>query len=160
MWPARSFGGAVALSFARDWFVTIGWLQPDRQAYKLWRARLKLYVFAWLPVGLRIMIAALVLASGYGYLVGVVPPGRAAGSWLLALLGALGGLAVLLGAGARAGAGLVSLAAYVDFASGGHAWQLLTLLCLASLLIVLGSGRFTLWIPEERWLRIGAGGDA
>lgn len=153
------FGGAVALSFARDWFVTIGWLQPDRQAYKLWRARLKLYVFAWLPVGLRLMIAALVSLLVTGILSGS-SPWPAAGSWLLALLGALGGLAVLLGAGARAGAGLVSLAAYVDFASGGHAWQLLTLLCLASLLIVLGSGRFTLWIPEERWLRIGAGGDA
>ena len=33
------FGGAVAVSFVRDWLVTIGWLRPGSPTYILWRAR-------------------------------------------------------------------------------------------------------------------------
>ena len=152
------FGVAVALSFVRDWLVTVGWLKPQHQAYILWRSRLKSWAFAWLPVGLRIVIAALTSLLVVSALSGasLLP---AAVSWVIVLVGAFGGLAVLLGIGARAAAGLVSLAAYVDFSLGGHTWLGPTLLFLAPLLIVVGSGRFTRWIPEERWLRIGAGGD-
>ena len=152
------FGGAVALSFVRDWLVTIGWLKPEHQAYKLWRPRLKLWAFGWMPVGLRVVIAALASLLVMNTLSGTSSM-PAALSWLILLVGALGGLAVLLGTGARAAAGLVNLAAYVDFASGGPAWLALSLLFLSSLLIVVGSGRFTCWIPEERWLRIGARDD-
>lgn len=149
------FGGAVALSFVRDWLVTISRLNPQHQAYILWRPRLKLGAFTWLPVGLRIMIAALVALLVAGILQ-ESSPWPAAVSWLTALVGAVAGLAILFGIGARAAAGLVNAVAYIDFAFGGQAWLGLTLLFLASLLIVVGSGQFTIWIPEERWLRIGS----
>ena len=149
------FGGAVAVSFVRDWLVTIGWLRPGSPTYILWRARLKMWAFSWMPVGLRITSAVLVSLTVSGLLMGgsAMP---AALSWPVAVAGAAGGLAALIGIGARASAGLVIAAAYVYFSFGGQSWLGLSLLVLSSLLVVLGSGHFTLWIPEERWLRIGA----
>ena len=149
------FGGAVALSFVRDWLVTIGWLRPGHPSYALWRARLKMWAFSWIPVGLRITIAVLVSLTVSGVLMGgsSMP---AAVSWPVAAAGAVGGLAALFGVGARASAGLVIASAFVYFSFGGQTWLGLSLLVLSSLLIVLGSGHFTLWIPEERWLRVGA----
>ena len=148
------FGCAVALSFLRDWLVTIGWLQPAHSAYILWRARLKLWILVWAPVALRIAIALLValvvsslLASGTGL--------PASLSWPVAAVAAAAGLAALFGIGARTSAGFINAVAYLYFIFGGQYWIGLTLLVLSSLLLVLGSGYFTLWIPEERWLRIG-----
>lgn len=149
------FGGAVTLSFVRDWLVTIGWIRPDHSTYRTWRVRLKLWSFHWLPVGLRILAAALVslLATSMFSGSSSLP---ATANLLIALVGALSGAAVLLGAATRTAAGLVSLASYLGYAFGGQAMLGLGLLFVSSLLIVLGSGKFTLWIPEDRWLRIGA----
>ncbi len=151
------FGGAVALSFLRDWLVTIGWLRTAHPAYINWRARLKLWAFVWAPVLLRIAIALLValvvstlLASGTAL--------PASLSWAVAAVAAAAGLTALFGIGARTSAGFVNAAAYLYFIFGGQPWVGLTLLVLASLLLVLGSGYFTLWVPEERWLRVGAAG--
>ncbi len=151
------FGGAVALSFLRDWLVTIGWLRPAHPAYIHWRARLKLWTFVWAPVLLRIAVALLValvvstlLASGTAL--------PASLSWIVAAVAAAAGLTALFGIGARTSAGFVNAAAYLYFVFGGQPSIGLTLLVLASLLLVLGSGYFTLWIPEERWLRVGAAG--
>ncbi len=149
------FGSAVALSFLRDWLVTIGWLRPAHPAYTLWRARLKLWALVWTPVLLRIAIALLValvvsnlLASGTAL--------PASLSWPVAAVAAAAGLTALFGIGARTSAGIVNAVAYLYYIFGGQSWVGLTLLVLSSLLLVLGSGYFTLWIPEERWLRVGA----
>lgn len=145
------FGGAVTLSFMRDWLVTIGWLRPEHPAYTYWRARLKLMAFTWTPVILRIAVALLVsslLAS-----VTALPTSL---TWPIAVVAAAAGLTALVGIGARTSAGIVNAAAYLYFISGGQAWLGLTLLVLSSLLLILGSGNFTLWVPEERWLRVGA----
>lgn len=150
------FGGGVALSFVRDWLVTVGWLRPDHPAYVVWRARLKSLVFGWLPVVLRVTVGALALFLASEALRGSLP-GPAELHWMIALCGGVGGTAALLGAGARAASGLVCAAAFATTALGGQAWSGLALLFLASTVIVVGSGHFTLWIPEERWLRIGAG---
>ena len=156
------FGGAVTLSFARDWLVTIGWLRQARPAYMEWRARLKLWAFSWMPVLLRLLIAGVASLFITDVLL-ATSPGSAGGAatlrWIFALIGAVGGLAALFGIAARGAAALVIAAAYVDFALGGQAQLDLLLLLLASLLVVAGSGAFTLWIPEEQWLRIGAEGD-
>jgi len=79
-------------------------------------------------------------------------------SWPVAALAAAAGLTALFGIGARTSAGFVNAAAYLYFIFGGQSWLGLTLLFLSSLLLVLGSGYFTIWIPEERWLRVGAAG--
>lgn len=151
------FEGAVALSFLRDWLVTIGWLQPDHATYIVWRTRLKLWAFVWTPVALRIAVALLValvvsslLASGTAL--------PASLSWSVAAVAAAAGLTALFGIGARTSAGFIHAVAYLYFIFGGQSWIGLTLLVIASLLLILGSGIFTLWIPEERWLRVGAAG--
>ena len=151
------FGGAVALSFLRDWLVTVGWLRPDHPAYIRWRARLKLWAFVWVPVLLRIAIALLVALVVSSLLaLGTVLPVSL--SWPVAAVAAAAGLTALFGIGARTSAGFINAAAYLHFIFGGQSWLGLTLLVLSSLLLVLGSGYFTLWIPEERWLRVGAAG--
>lgn len=149
------FGASVSLSFLRDWLVNIGWLRQDRPAYKYWRARLKLWAFERAPVGLRIAIAALVstmvpnlLAAGTAIPASLLAP--------VSTLAVAGGLTALLGIGARTSSGILCAAAYIYFAFGGQAWLALTLLVLSSLLLILGSGSFTLWVPEARWLRFGA----
>ena len=98
------FGGAIALSFLRDWLVTIGWLRPAHPAYIHWRARLKLWAFVWAPVLLRIAVALLValvvstlLASGTAL--------PASLSWPVAAVAAAAGLTALFGIGARTSAG-------------------------------------------------------
>ncbi len=149
------FGAAVTLSFLRDWLVNIGRLRPDRPAYKHWRARLKLWAFHWAPVGLRIALAALasIMVSN------LLAAGTAVPASLLVPVSALaiaGGLTALLGIGARSSSGILCAAAYTYFVFGGQAWLALTLLVLSSLLLILGSGSFTLWVPEARWLRFGA----
>ncbi|MDE0071850.1 MAG: CDP-alcohol phosphatidyltransferase family protein [Caldilineaceae bacterium] len=149
------FGGAVTLSFVRDWLVNIGWISPGHLTYRIWRARLNQWSFLWIPVGLRILAAALTSLLVVELLSGSSDM-PAAANLLIALVGALGGAAVLLGVATRSAAGLVSLASYLGYALAGQAALGLALLFISSLLIVLGSGQFTLWIPEERWLRIGA----
>lgn len=149
------FGSAVALSFLRDWLVTIGWLRPAHPAYTRWRARLKLWALVWTPVLLRIAIALLV-ALVVSTLLASATALPASLSWPVAAVAAAAGLTALFGIGARTSAGIVNAVAYLYFIFGGQSWIGLTLLVLSSLLLVLGSGYFTLWVPEERWLRLGA----
>ncbi len=154
------FGGAVALSFIRDWLVTIGWLRPAHLTYTLWRSRLKTWIFEWLPVGLRLLIAVLAALSITDILLDPSPwATRGAGvvHWLFALIGAVGGLAALFGIAARGAATLIIAAAYANFVLGSQTRQDLLLLPLASLLVIVGNGGFALWTPDERWLRSGAG---
>ena len=149
------FGSAVALSFLRDWLVTIGWLRPAHPAYTRWRARLKLWALVWTPVLLRIAIALLV-ALVVSTLLASATALPASLSWPVAAVAAAAGLTALFGIGARTSAGIVNAVAYLYYVFGGQSWIGLTLLVLSSLLLVLGSGYFTLWVPEERWLRLGA----
>jgi len=149
------FGSAVALSFLRDWLVTIGWLRPAHPAYTRWRARLKLWALVWTPVLLRIAIALLV-ALVVSTLLASATALPASLSWPVAAVAAAAGLTALFGIGARTSAGIVNAVAYLYYIFGGQSWIGLTLLVLSSLLLVLGSGYFTLWVPEERWLRLGA----
>lgn len=149
------FGAAVTLSFLRDWLVTIGWLQPQSHAYGLWRTRFKRWAFDLAPVGIRIAIAPLVyiLVSNVLSAVIAMPPSLLAP---VSVLAAVGGLAALFGIGARTSSGLLCASAYIYYVYGGQVWLVLTLLVLSSLLLIIGSGSFTLWVPEARWLRFGA----
>ena len=151
------FGGAVALSFVRDWLVVSGWLNPNSPAYMRWRVRLKTLFFEHLPLLLRLAslpVAALLLwdithAAGSGLPSAVI-------AFLLGL-GLLAGVAALLGLITRLAAiGLVGLAC-AGLIGRGDSPQALALLAVGVLLVALGNGRAALWTPDERLLRRRAG---
>lgn len=157
---AAAFGGAVALSFLRDWLVVIGWLQPASPAYTRWRLRLKGLLFEWLPLLLR--MAALPAAV---WLLWTLQ--RQPGAWsshlaappgaLLIGLGLLAGGAALLGLiGRLAALGLVALAC-ADLIVRGDSPATLLLLGAGILLLLVGNGKAALWTPDERLLRRRAG---
>lgn len=154
------FGGAVALSFLRDWLVVIGWLDPSNSAYTRWRARLKTLLFEYLPLLLRLVslpVVALLLwkitrgpdAWPGGLPSAVIP--------LLLGLGLVAGIAALLGLIARLAAiGLIGLAC-AHLIVWGDSPEVLALLAVGVLLVALGNGRLALWTPDERLLRRRAG---
>ena len=154
------FCGAVAVSFARDWLVVIGWLVPSSPAYIRWRARLKTLLFGYLPLLLRLasLPAALLLlwniTRGPGAWTGGLP--FAIIPFLLGL-GLLSGIAALLGTISRlAAVGLMALAC-ADLIVRGDSPQALALLAVGVLLVALGNGKPALWTPDERLLRRRAG---
>ncbi|MCL4835183.1 MAG: CDP-alcohol phosphatidyltransferase family protein [Caldilineaceae bacterium] len=148
------FGGAVALSFLRDWLVVIGWLQPTSPAYQRWRVWLKRFLFEWLPAVLRLASLPALL-----WLYTSLSPTAAGGTLPLPLLGLglLIGLAALLGIIARLAAlGLIGLAC-ATLILRGESLEVLVLLGVGVLLVTLGNGKLALWTPDERFLRRRAG---
>lgn len=151
------FGGAVALSFARDWLVVIGWLRPASPAYMLWRTRLKSLLFVWLPLLLR--VGALPLLVWFVRAV-LQSPGGWSNSPLLFAAALLVGVTALLGVIARLSAlGMISLAC-ADLILRGDSPETFLLLAAGGLLMVLGNGALALWTPDERLLRRRAGSAA
>jgi hypothetical protein len=154
------FGGAVALSFLRDWLVVIGWLDPSNSAYTRWRARLKILLFEYLPLLLRLASLPVVALLLWKITRGPDPwPGGLPSAVipLLLGLGLVAGIAALLGLIARLAAiGLIGLAC-AHLIVWGDSPEVLALLAVGVLLVALGNGRLALWTPDERLLRRRAG---
>lgn len=154
------FGGAVALSFLRDWLVVIGWLDPSNSAYTRWRARLKILLFEYLPLLLRLASLPVVALLLWKITRGPDPwPGGLPSAVipLLLGLGLAAGIAALLGLIARLAAiGLIGLAC-AHLIVWGDSPEVLALLAVGVLLVALGNGRLALWTPDERLLRRRAG---
>lgn len=149
------FGGAVALSFLRDWLVVIGRLRPAGPGYIRWRARLKGFFFRRLPLALRLLALPVLV-----WLIQRIAqqPGDWGGIGWPAGIGLLIGLALLPGVIVRLAAlGLIGLAC-ADLLLRGDSPETLLLLAVGGLLVVLGNGAPALWTPDERLLRRRAGG--
>jgi len=156
------FGGAVAVSFLRDWLVVIGWLQPASPAYMRWRTRLKRLLFEHLPLFLRLGCLPVVALLSWNI-------SRSPGDWSSGLastafplfmgLGLVAGVAALLGVIARLAAVALVALACADLIVRGDSPEVLALLAVGVLLIALGNGILALWTPDERLLRRRAGDD-
>lgn len=151
------FGGAVALSFLRDWLVVIGRLVPSSPAYIRRRARLKTLLFGHLPLLLRLASLPVVILLFWTL---TRDPDSNLPSPLIPFLIGLGlvaGIAALLGLIARLAAiGLISLAC-AHLIVWGDSPEVLALLAVGVLLVTLGNGRLALWTPDERLLLRRAG---
>lgn len=139
------FGGALLLSFGRDWLVTIGWLDATDAAYLNLRRTAKRVVFSGLPPLLRLTTVGVM-----GWL--ALGGGQSLPLWL-AGLGALAGLGTLLGVASR-----VSGVAVIGFGCGhllwaGEGWGNLLLVALGGLLLFVGGGRYSLWRIEDALFR-------
>ena len=140
---APIFAAALFASFARDWLVVSGRLDPQTDAYQRWRERLGRWMFHWLPLPLRALAVgaavSLVLADATLW-----PVAAAAGS-------------LALGAAGRLGAAALALCAAAGIQATGLTTTNGLALVASILLLYLGSGACTAWRPEDRWLTRRAG---
>jgi len=147
--------------FSRDWLLVSGRIAPTAPTYLTIRRKLVIWLTYWLPVPLRIVVAvttmSLVITSVFPipasatlsdadpFLTSIV--GLAFISMLLVVFGAAGRLATL---------GLIPLAATfilgtgLDFTNG-------LMLSSTIAIMLLGTGAFSLWKPEDRFLNRRAG---
>lgn len=140
---APVFAAALFASFARDWLVVNGRLDPQTDVYQRWRERLGRWMFHWLPLPLRALAVgaavSLVLADAAWW------PAAAAASLLT------------LGAAGRLGAAALALCAAASIQATGLATANALSLVASVLLLYLGSGACAVWQPEDRWLTRRAG---
>jgi CDP-diacylglycerol---glycerol-3-phosphate 3-phosphatidyltransferase len=163
------FGFPVLLSFLRDWLVVTGWIDPSGRAYQQARRVAKGIIFLWLPLLLRGAGALLLCMILWQAVIDPLPwrtlfndPESESTFWLLSLL-VLGGVTtvmVLLGSAARLSGASVILLALIDIITRGLSWENGALLAAGSLLILIGSGRYALWTPEEKLFQTRLGSDA
>ncbi len=149
------FAIPLIYSFGRDWLVVSGVLDAESHSYQTGRAAIKQFFEGWLPVA----------ARGLGALLGVQMLWRASTlpnpSILLQGLRLLWMLAVLLlilGVIGRVAALVLLSLACLDIGATSLHWTDNGLLFICAIIVLhLGSGRFALWQPEERILRLKLG---
>ena len=154
----------LLLGFSRDWLFASGRLQAANPTYRRLQRSLYLLVARWLPLLWRPLLALTMLqilqaASPWfqpqawlDLLVSWHVPIPAALATMLSVTAVLGTILVFLGFAAR----LASIALFFpigfDIATRGLLWPNgLALICALGITL-FGSGRFSLWQPEERLL--------
>ncbi|MEW5959005.1 MAG: CDP-alcohol phosphatidyltransferase family protein [Chloroflexota bacterium] len=161
------FGASLLASFLRDWLVVSGRLDAASAAYRLWRERLHRLVAGWLPALLRLGVAGVSVGFLWPIVAGAGSR-RALLAWpgspwphlsadALGLLAVLATVMLALGVlGRLASLGLLAPAAMTVVSAGLHLDNGL-LLAGTMALMLLGSGYFSLWQPEEALIRRRAG---
>lgn len=154
------FGLAMLLSFTRDWLVVSGWLDPQGVKYLEMRQMANRFLFGWLPLVIRALIPALIFPAAWGniarnrMLTSRPVAGGPSADPLVALAFGLtelaAGILVVLGLAGRASALLMLVPIALTISASGMdlAWALR--LVAAILILALGSGRFSLWRPEDQ----------
>ena len=146
LWPiANPLAGTLAgllflvpfgASFSRDWLVVSGALDPDGARYLAARQSAKSLLLGWLPPLLRAVLGIVLAAE---LLSGHVP---------LLIFGL--GVLILAGIAGRISALVLLLPlALIILQDGLNAAVAVLLVCAVSILI-LGTGKFSLWKPEEQ----------
>ncbi len=146
-WAACCFAVPLVLSFARDWLVVSGVVDAGTSGYAGARRAAKRWVEGRLPPAARLSAGGLAVAL-------LVRQGEPAALWLVVLPAALLLLAGVLGRAAATV--LLVYAGLVATATGLHAETALLMAC-AALVAHTGSGRYALWQPEERLIRVKLG---
>ncbi|MCX6050375.1 MAG: CDP-alcohol phosphatidyltransferase family protein [Chloroflexi bacterium] len=168
LWPVLSpqitllacylFAIPLLYSFGRDWLVVSGILDADSHAYQTGRTAIKQFFEGWLPVFTRV-VGALIAVQILWRVWGEAP--LLNGSALLQeffLLWVVAVLMVFLGVIGRIGALALVALACVEIGVTGLQWTANGLLLVCAIIVLhLGTGRFALWQPEERILRLKIG---
>lgn len=174
LWPiipaeATTIAGTIvalptAVGFLRDWLVVSGRLDVENGRYQAIQQFLVRLTRVWLPPVWRLTLViclGIIFSTLSNWL--VPPPWLGLlQSWRVPLAGVIG---LLLGISAWAGLVLVAAGAMVrlvslvvvfpigfDIASQGLTWASGLALASAVCLLLLGSGSFSLWQPEERFV--------
>ncbi len=170
--PGTTLAGLVyafpfLAGFLRDWLVVSGRIDSSAATYRLWRERMLRLTAGWLPVLLRVVVVWVsarfllpLVAEAESRQTLLAWPGS---PWPHVTADALGVLAVLttvmlaLGVlGRAASLGLLTPTAMTVLSQGLHLSNGL-LVAGTIALMLLGSGYFSLWQPEEMLIRRRAG---
>ncbi len=158
------FGAATAVSFLRDWLTAVGRLDPQSAVYKQRQRQVVMATTHWLPLFLRLLLAeslavvVLAMPSWWPPLEWVELmtawglPGVVALADLSLLLLVVGGTAVALGILGRTISFLLVFPVGFDMLTHGLTWANGTALACAAAIMLLGTGVWSLWQPEERWM--------
>ncbi len=163
------FATATAVSFLRDWLVTVGRLDPASPAYNHVRRWLFVTATKRLPLALR---GGLAVGTAVIFITLSPPwqpsawidlfmrwrlpdPAFWAGFWALVLVGTE--TAVALGALGRLLSLLLIFPIGIDMVTRNLQWENGLALACATGLMLLGTGAFSLWQPEERFMARRAG---
>jgi CDP-diacylglycerol--glycerol-3-phosphate 3-phosphatidyltransferase len=178
LWPLFSPPGTTLVavlfavpmfaSFGRDWLAVSGRLKPDSPAYKQARRQLLQLTAGWLPPVMRAVVTFVSIQFLFPIAFdefmrrtllawpGALWPNLTAD--LLGVLAVLTTVMVALGILGRLAALGLLVPTAVTVAATGLNWQNGILVTGAVALMLSGSGNFSLWQPEERLVRVRAGG--
>jgi CDP-diacylglycerol--glycerol-3-phosphate 3-phosphatidyltransferase len=160
---AYLFAIPLIYSFGRDWLVVSYVVDPTTATYVRVRGTIKRWFERWLPVVARLAIALFTIFLLWPLLRDATAWATFAEAWGIPAtavlrygLLALGGVAatlVALGSVARIAALLLMTLAVCSAGVDGFTWQGNGWLFVGSAIVAhLGSGAWSLWQPEERWL--------
>lgn len=153
------FALPFAASFARDWLVVSGLVDPQSPVYLTFRRRAKDVCLHWLPIGLRLTAAAALVLSTIGLLEasGAGSPWVQSVRFVFILVQVVAGGLMLVGAAGRTAA-LVCLVP-LGLTSIGPGLSPIRAAALVSVLgiLILGTGAASAWNPEDRIFRKRAG---
>jgi CDP-diacylglycerol--glycerol-3-phosphate 3-phosphatidyltransferase len=164
--PAATLAGLFFLvpflaTFARDWLVISGWLDPAGERYRRARSLGEVLLLRWFPMPAR-AVAALSLAAGVSHRASRLdlqvqvfrqaglPFGQAAVQLFLILEG-IGAALLALGIAGRAMAIVLLFPLGFTIVAGGLTPELALSLSGVLAVLILGTGAFSLWRPEARF---------
>jgi len=150
------FAVPFAFSFGRDWLVVSGLLDPQLDAYVLWRLRFKRVVLHWLPSFLRLALAAALALLTANMLATDTSWSPAAKAILLEVQIVTGACIAVGFVGRLASIGLIASLALGALADGFVPLRGVSL-GVAIGILILGTGAASLWKPEETMFRRRAG---
>ena len=139
--PAGTLAGLLFLvpfgtSFSRDWLVVSGALDPNRARYQAARQSAKTVLLSWLPPLLRALLGIVLAAE------------LLSGHITLLVFGL--GVLILAGIAGRIAALVLLLPLALIILQDGLNAAIAVLLVFAVLILILGTGKFSLWKPEEQ----------
>ncbi|MFQ5923628.1 MAG: CDP-alcohol phosphatidyltransferase family protein [Anaerolineales bacterium] len=158
--PATTFVGLFFLvpflaSFTRDWLVVSGAVDPHGERYARWRMRARSILLRWIPLPVRAMLVLTLIqqwVGGDAYLAERRVLQNSA--WPVILLEAVLGAMFGLGIAGRVAAFVMLFPVGLSIAFGGFNPSRALALGGALTILILGTGKFSLWQPEES---LGAG---
>ncbi len=160
---AYLFALPLIYSFGRDWLVVSYAIDPASTTYVRVRTAIKQCFEVWIPVVARLSTVVCTLLLLWPLLYDDAAWHTFVGAWTipssellrygLSTIAAITAMAVITGTAARIAALLLMWLAVLSIGAFALIWQENGWLFVCSVIIAhLGSGRWSCWQPEERWL--------
>lgn len=153
--PATTLAGLFFLvpflaSFTRDWLMVSGAIEPHGERYVRWRMQARSVLLRWVPLPVRaLLVLTLILQSADGSArLGDALILRES-VWPLITLEAFLGVVIGLGIAGRAAAFVLLFPVGLSIAFGEFNPNRALALGGALTMLILGTGKFSLWQPEE-----------
>jgi CDP-diacylglycerol--glycerol-3-phosphate 3-phosphatidyltransferase len=163
------FALATSTSFLRDWLIIIGWLDPNSTVYQSRQHQIYRLFSFYIPPVLRLIFAACAVIligqidmpwqpTGWAALFsGWHLPFPAALASFLAMMGLVAAVMITVGAMGRIMALLILFPLGFDMIVTGPNWVNTIAMSCVIVIMMLGTGAFSLWQPEEHFMYRRAG---